>query len=230
MVRQSPEPAADTPRAQLAAAIAAHAAARQGVDRAADALGRARTMLDEAQAIAAPHADLDARIVDHRAGLIRQWAANGGTRPDTSTLPATLEAERAAKLEADAILAAAQAAVDGLASELAAAEARAQAAQTAVHDSAAVVMIAEADDLAAELVAAQARAHVLKTELEGLSTLWLATTRPGPIRLHTTVTDALAWREPQHIISRNPTQEAMLRHKDYHQRLTSDAGAASPVA
>ena len=229
-LRQAPEPAADTPRSQLAAAIAAHADARQVVARAADALARARQMLDEAQAIAAPFQDLDARIVDHRAGLIRTWAAGGGARPDTSTLPATLEAERQVKADADAQAAAAQAAVDGLASELAAAEARGQAAQATLADAACGVMIAEASAWAAELAEVKARAYLLQVELEAMAESWLPGTRPGPLRITPAVIAALNWQPPGHIISVSPIAEARARHMAYHAALTSDAGAASPVA
>lgn len=131
------------PRAMLRAVLVVRDAAAERVRAAAEAAGRARQLLAEAEANLAEFRAVEDRVSARHSGAVRAWASAGsGERPSLET-PAALADARHQRADAEAHVSAIRDAYDGLATDLAAAEREAADAAAAVHPAVIAVQVGD---------------------------------------------------------------------------------------
>ncbi len=204
-------------KARLRAAQDAAAAAAWAGERAAEAAARALAAVAEARRGVLAYADLDSRVADHQAGLLRAGSAV------RVPLPAELADARRAKFEAEVELADADAAHELLERESREAAAAVVAAGAVLAVAVDAILQLRCLELVSEMRSTEARAGVLRGLVAGLSAS-RSSTQP-----------ALAWGiqqisyDPQHphlVDAAGPAwRQATAAWSGFRDRLMADASA-----
>jgi len=222
--RPRPEPVANggDPRAALRTEIAARNAAAAMVRDATASVGRAKELVQEAEARLSAFGDVDGAIRAYRAAGMKAHAL-GGDKPDTE-LPADLIARRQGYDQAQEHIDATSAAHDDLVCDLKAAEAKLKVADAEVSQAAIAVMVSAAGSIAAELERARKTVWELSDQLHALCGLWLsAGGAPRPVALGPRTVETLRNDTPPWIA--NPLAAESARWRAWHTALMADAEA-----
>lgn len=211
-----------TARQRLKEAVDAASAAASVASQAMLSINAAAGLVAAAVTDLAPYADLDQRITDYRAGLLKEWATKRiGPAPDTASLPAGLQAEQAAKAKAEARLSAARAAHDALAVEQEVLDTAYREAKQAASVAAAAVIAEEAELMAEEAKQVYDRLLTLRADLEELGRTWLPDAWPGPFHLPGDIPTFL-WSTAHVVAPMGRPPAAVTDWRKYHARLLAD--------
>jgi hypothetical protein len=189
---------------------------------------RGGELMEAAKHTLAGYGDIDAAIIQHRATKFKHAAAGEGPAPDMR-LPDDLAKRRQQREDARDVLAAAKAAHDSLAGELAQAETAMRKAEARVSEQAVAVLVEEANAQAAALKATWQTLWATVDALNALAASWL----PGPVRLPPDVVatlQLLAGYDHRQFAGNFNTglKRAGERWRAWHRALCNDADAEMP--
>jgi hypothetical protein len=216
----------DPLRSALSVAISELKAKREALGLAQQAESRGAALLAAAEENLAAFGDVDAAIIQHRAGKFKHAAAAaGGPAPDMH-LPEDLAARRHARNEALDVLTAAQSAHESLRADVAAAEKALERAERNVSECASAILAAHAAEQAIALKEAWATVWHQVDQLNALRGAWLparAELPPDVVRLLQLIAgiDYRQWAGGKN----SALARAGERWKAWHSKLCKDARA-----
>ena len=212
------------PRDALRATIAERGAFAEAETRAAHAVVRAKSIVDDNEKMLAMLAGVDEEIVAHRANDIR--AAAAGCDRLSGELPPHLARKQELKIKAEQQCEAAKAAHSLLQRDLVAASGHLQHQQVAVQRAAGAVLSAEAPPLIEELHRARRTVWALEAKLESLSAVryFEADGRSVTIKMPPDTFAALNETAPPMLASNipKPYEVALARWNGFLQALTEN--------